>query len=101
MGERAVRAGWLGRPVTGRADCRIRLPLCVDIAVVRVGALLRNRGRVNRTRTSRTPRRRRQWPRLDVLSILLAPLGIAVVAAGHLLDGSQLASIVQGPSALI
>lgn len=50
--------------------------------------------------TPRTPRRRR-WPRLDILSILLAPLGIGVVVAAQLLDGSPLAALVQGPSALI
>jgi chemotaxis protein MotA len=53
---------------------------------------------VNRLRKTQ---RRRQWPRLDILSIVLAPLGVAVVAAGHVLDGSQLAGLVQGPSALI
>lgn len=50
---------------------------------------------------ARSPQRRRRWPRLDVLSILLAPLGIAVVMAGHLLDGSQLAALLQGPPALV
>ena len=45
--------------------------------------------------------RRRRWPRLDVLSILLAPLGIGVVAAAQLLDGSRLSSLIQGPSALV
>jgi chemotaxis protein MotA len=46
-------------------------------------------------------RRRRRWPRLDLLSIILAPLGIAVVMAGHVLDGSQLVSLLQGPPALV
>lgn len=45
--------------------------------------------------------RRRRWPRLDVLSIVLAPLGIGVVVAAQLLDGSSLGALVQGPSALI
>ena len=49
----------------------------------------------------RPQQRRRRWPRLDILSIVLAPLGVAVVLAGHVLDGSQLASLLQGPSALI
>jgi chemotaxis protein MotA len=45
--------------------------------------------------------RRRRWPRLDLLSIALAPLGIGVVVAAQLLDGSRLGALVQGPSALI
>jgi chemotaxis protein MotA len=45
--------------------------------------------------------RRRRFPRLDLLSIALAPLGIGVVAAAQVLDGSRLASLVQGPSALV
>lgn len=45
--------------------------------------------------------RRRRWPRLDVLSIAVAPLGIAVVLAAQLLDGSRLGALLQGPSALI
>jgi chemotaxis protein MotA len=45
--------------------------------------------------------RRRRWPRLDILSILLAPLGIGVVVAAQLLDGSTLSALVQGPSALV
>lgn len=50
---------------------------------------------------ARPQARRRRWPRLDLLSILLAPLGIAVVAMGHLLDGSHVASLLQLPSALV
>jgi chemotaxis protein MotA len=53
---------------------------------------------VNRARPSQ---RRRRWPRLDLLSIILAPLGVVVVVAGHALDGSRLASLIQGPSALV
>ncbi len=49
----------------------------------------------------RPQQRRRRWPRLDILSIVLAPLGVAVVLGGHVLDGSQLASLMQGPSALV
>lgn len=49
----------------------------------------------------RPQQRRRRWPRLDLLSILLAPLGIAVVMAGHLFDGSHVTSLLQGPSALV
>ena len=45
--------------------------------------------------------RRRRWPRLDLLSIVLAPLGIGVVAAAQWLDGSQISALIQGPSALI
>jgi chemotaxis protein MotA len=45
--------------------------------------------------------RRRRWPRLDLLSIALAPLGVGVVIAAQLLDGSRLAALLQGPSALI
>ena len=47
------------------------------------------------------PPRRRRWPRLDLLSIVLAPLGIGVIAAAHLLDGSQLGALIQGSSALV
>ncbi len=50
---------------------------------------------------ARPQQRRRRWPRLDLLSILLAPLGIAVVMAGHLFDGSHVTSLLQGPSALV
>lgn len=50
---------------------------------------------------SKPQQRRRRWPRLDILSIVLAPLGVGVVVAGHLLDGSGLASLVQAPSALV
>lgn len=45
--------------------------------------------------------RRRRWPRLDLLSIALAPLGVSVVLAAHLLDGSTVAALFQGPSALV
>lgn len=45
--------------------------------------------------------RRRRWPRLDVLSIVLAPLGVAVIVAAQWLDGSTLAALVQLPSALV
>ena len=51
-------------------------------------------------REVRRPRRRR-WPRLDVLSIVLAPLGVGVVAAAQLLDGAQFAALLQGPAALV
>lgn len=47
------------------------------------------------------PARRRRWPRLDYLSILLAPLGIGVVAAANLLDGSPLSGLLDGPSAMV
>ena len=39
--------------------------------------------------------------RLDLPSIVLAPLGIAVVVAAQVLDGSALAGLLQGPSALV
>jgi chemotaxis protein MotA len=45
--------------------------------------------------------RRRRWPRLDFLAIALAPLGIGVVVAAQLLDGSRLGALLQLPSALI
>lgn len=45
--------------------------------------------------------RLRRWPRLDFLSIALAPLGIGVVLAAQLFDGSPLAALLQGPSALV
>jgi chemotaxis protein MotA len=45
--------------------------------------------------------RRRRWPRLDYLSIALAPIGIGVVVAAQLLDGSTIGALLQGPSALI
>lgn len=51
--------------------------------------------------TRRRQPRRRRWPRLDLLSILLAPLGIAVIAVAQLLDGSRLGALIQGPSALV
>lgn len=44
---------------------------------------------------------KKRKPRLDLPSILLAPLGIAVVVAAQLLDGSALAGLLQGPSALV
>ncbi len=40
-------------------------------------------------------------PRLDILSIALAPLGILVVLLAQFLDGSPLAALVQGSSALV
>ncbi len=45
--------------------------------------------------------RRRRWPRLDLLSIALAPLGIGVVLAAQLLDGSPIGGLLHGPSALV
>ena len=45
--------------------------------------------------------RRRRWPRLDVLSIVLAPLGVSVIVAAHLLDGATMGALLQGPSALV
>jgi chemotaxis protein MotA len=48
----------------------------------------------------RRPRRRR-WPRLDLLSIVLAPVGIGVVILAQRLDGAPLAALFQGPSALV
>ena len=45
--------------------------------------------------------RRRRWPRLDLLSIALAPLGIAVVVIAQWLDGSRVGALLQIPSALI
>src|SRR5262245_35578289 len=53
--------------------------------------------------THRRPRqpRRRRFPRLDVISILVAPLGIAMVAAAHALDGSNLSGLLQTSSALV
>jgi chemotaxis protein MotA len=44
---------------------------------------------------------RRRGPRLDVLSIALAPLGVVVVLLAQYLDGSQLGALLQGSSALI
>ena len=35
------------------------------------------------------------------MSIVLAPLGIGVVAAAQLMDGSSLSALIQGPSALV
>lgn len=51
--------------------------------------------------TRRRPVRRRRWPRLDYLSILLAPFGVAVIAAAHFLDGSAFGALVDGPSAMV
>ena len=45
--------------------------------------------------------RRPRWPRLDVLSIVLAPLGVSVIVAAHLLDGATMGALLQGPSALV
>jgi hypothetical protein len=39
---------------------------------------------------------RSSQPRLDILSIALAPLGILVVLLAQFLDGSPLAALVQG-----
>lgn len=44
---------------------------------------------------------RSSQPRLDILSIALAPLGIFVVLLAQFLDGSPLAALVQGSSALV
>ena len=44
---------------------------------------------------------RRREPRLDVLSIALAPLGIVVVLLAQYLDGSPLGALIQGSSALV
>jgi chemotaxis protein MotA len=44
---------------------------------------------------------RRQLPRLDMLSLALAPLGIGVVLLAQWLDGSALSALVQGSSALV
>jgi chemotaxis protein MotA len=44
---------------------------------------------------------RRRRPRLDLLSIALAPLGIVVVLLAQFLDGSPLAGLLQGSSALV
>ena len=49
----------------------------------------------------RRPVRRRRWPRLDYLAILLAPFGVAVIAAAHFLDGSRFGALVDGPSAMV
>jgi chemotaxis protein MotA len=45
--------------------------------------------------------RRRRLPRFDGLSLAVAPVGIVLVVVSQLLDGSPLAALVQGPSALI
>ena len=44
---------------------------------------------------------RRRGPRLDLLSIALAPLGVVVVLLAQYLDGSQFGALLQGSSALI
>jgi chemotaxis protein MotA len=44
---------------------------------------------------------RRRGPRLDLLSIALAPLGIVVVLLAQYLDGSPLGALLQGPPALV
>jgi chemotaxis protein MotA len=44
---------------------------------------------------------RRRGPRLDLLSIALAPLGILVVAVAQYVDGSPLGALLQGSSALV
>jgi chemotaxis protein MotA len=44
---------------------------------------------------------RRREPRLDILSIALAPLGIVVVLLAQFLDGSPLGALIQGSSALV
>jgi chemotaxis protein MotA len=51
------------------------------------------------TRHSRL--RRRRWPRLDILSIAVVPLGVGIVAFAQVLDGSQLSALVQPSSALV
>jgi chemotaxis protein MotA len=51
--------------------------------------------------TPRPVSSRRRGPRLDLLSIALAPLGILVVLLAQFLDGSPLAALVQGSSALV
>jgi chemotaxis protein MotA len=51
--------------------------------------------------TPRPIRSRRRRPRLDILSIALAPLGILVVLLAQFLDGSPLAGLLQGSSALV
>ena len=45
--------------------------------------------------------RRRRWPRLDLVAIALAPLGVGVIVAAQFLDGSPLGALVHGPSALV
>ena len=45
--------------------------------------------------------RRGRWPRLDLLAVVLAPLGLAVLVAAQWLDGSSLGALFQGPSALV
>lgn len=44
---------------------------------------------------------RRRLPRLDLLSIVLAPLGVAVILLAQWLDGSALGALLQGSSALV
>jgi chemotaxis protein MotA len=44
---------------------------------------------------------RRRLPRFDVLSLLLAPLGVGAVLLAQALDGSPLSSLLQGTSALV
>jgi chemotaxis protein MotA len=48
----------------------------------------------------RKPRRPR-GPRLDLLAIVLAPLGVLVVLAAHVIDGSSLAALADAPSAMV
>jgi chemotaxis protein MotA len=49
----------------------------------------------------RRARSRGPWPRLDMLSIALAPLGIVVILLAQWLDGSAIGMLFQAPSALI
>jgi chemotaxis protein MotA len=51
--------------------------------------------------TRPSPSSRRRWPRLDVLSIALAPLGIVVILLAQWLDGSAFGALLQGSSALV
>jgi chemotaxis protein MotA len=44
---------------------------------------------------------RRRLPRLDLLSIALAPLGILVIVFAQVVDGSPIAALLQGSSALV
>ena len=46
-------------------------------------------------------RPRRRSPRLDLLSLLLAPLGVGMILLAQVLDGSPLGALLQGTSALI
>ncbi len=46
-------------------------------------------------------RGRRRLPRLDLLSVVLAPLGVMVILLAHWIDGSAIGALFQASSALV